>query len=90
MRNNLDLIEEMTNIAQMNDNTAMLVQSAQAGLIYLVQLSNVPEDELFKITMNFWHFFSHDVMSKTRPLGNMQTAEIPHDDNNLDFSNFST
>ena len=55
----------------MNENTTMLVQATQAGLVYLVQLSNVPEDELFKITMSFWHFFSHDVMSKTRPMSNI-------------------
>jgi exportin-1 len=91
LRNNLDLIEEMTNIAEMNENTAMLVNTAQQGLIYLVQLSNVPEDELFKISMNFWHFFASDVLSKTRPisLGHIRNQEIPLD-NNLDFSNFST
>ncbi len=69
----------------------MLVSTTQQGLNYLVQLSNVPEDELFKINMNFWHFFASDVLSKTRPitLGH-QGAEIAHIDNNLDFSNFST
>lgn len=62
LRNNLDLIEEMTNIQEMNENTAMLVNTTQQGLSYLVQLSNVPEDELFKINMNFWHFFASDVL----------------------------
>jgi hypothetical protein len=66
----------------------MLVHSTQAGLNYLVQLSNVPEDELFKISMTFWHFFANDVMLKTRPL-HIVNAEIPAD-NNLDFSNFTT
>lgn len=62
LRNNLELIEEMTNIIEMNENTAMLVNTTQQGLTYLVQLSNIPEDELFKISMNFWHFFASDVL----------------------------
>jgi exportin-1 len=66
----------------------MLVQSVQAGLNYLVQLSNIPEDELFKICMNFWHFFSHDVMIKTKPP--MQFNHGSPGDGNLDFSNFAT
>jgi hypothetical protein len=78
----------MTNIpANMNENTQMLVVSVQAGLNYLVQLSNVPEEELFKICVSFWHFFSHDVLTKTRPMS-LQTAEIQVD-SNLDFSNFA-
>lgn len=91
LRNNLDLIEEMTNITEMNQNTLMLVNTTQQGLTYLVQLSNIPEDELFKISMNFWHFFANDVLSKTKPISLVmnRTQEIPFD-NNLDFSNFST
>jgi Chromosome region maintenance or exportin repeat len=78
----------MTNIpTNMNENTQMLVISVQTGLNYLVQLSNVPEDELFKICMSFWHFFAHDVLLKTRPVS-LQTAEIAID-SNLDFSNFA-
>lgn len=75
LRNNLDLIEEMTNLTQMNENTQMLVVSVQTGLNYLIQLSHVPEEELFKICMSFWHFISQDVLNKTRPQS-LQTAEI--------------
>jgi exportin-1 len=37
--------------------------------------------------VSFWHFFSHDVLTKTRPMS-LQTAEIQVD-SNLDFSNFA-
>ncbi len=32
----------------------------------MVQLSNIPEDELFKICLDFWHFFCYNVMMKTK------------------------
>ena len=48
----------MTNVTEMNENTYMLLNCTQAGLSYLLQLSNIPEDELFKISLNFWNFFS--------------------------------
>lgn len=32
----------------------------------MCQLSRIPEDELFKICLDFWHFFSYNVMMKTR------------------------
>ena len=32
----------------------------------MIQLSNIPEDELFKISLDFWHFFCYNVMLKTK------------------------
>jgi hypothetical protein len=32
----------------------------------MVQLSEVQEDELFKICLDFWHFFSLNIMDKTK------------------------
>ena len=32
----------------------------------MVQLSNIPEDELFKICLDFWHFFCYNIMVKTK------------------------
>jgi hypothetical protein len=52
LKNNLDLIEEMTNVKDMSENILMLVNSTHAGLVYMLQLSNVPEEELFKILNN--------------------------------------
>lgn len=32
----------------------------------MVQLTSVQEEELYKICLEFWHWFSNDVMMKTR------------------------
>ena len=32
----------------------------------MVQLSHIPEDELFKICLDFWHFFCYNVMVKIK------------------------
>lgn len=47
-----------------NENINMLRQCTQQGLVYLVQLSNVPEDELFKICLEFWNWLAYDTMCK--------------------------
>jgi hypothetical protein len=85
------MIEELTNAASIADLTpdaSMLANCTAIGLTYLVQLSNIPEEELFKISLNFWKFFANDVMMKTISPDRLQRAEIPRDENNLDFSNF--
>lgn len=66
LRNNLDMIEEMTNAMEPNQNIQFLQQCVQKALEYLVQLSQVPEDELFKICLDFWNFFSENVMVKVK------------------------
>jgi hypothetical protein len=49
-----------------NENVNMLRSCTKLGLEYLVQLSQIPEDELFKICLEFWHFLAHDIMMKTQ------------------------
>jgi hypothetical protein len=36
------------------------------SLEIMVQLSQIPEDELFKICLDFWHFLSTDMMHNPR------------------------
>lgn len=66
LRNNLDLVEEMTNVMEPNQNIQYLQQCVQKALQYLVQLSQIPEDELFKICLDFWNFFCENVMVKVK------------------------
>jgi hypothetical protein len=47
----------------------------------MVQLSNIPEDELFKICLDFWHFLSVDIIQNNR-MGQDQQFYVP----GLDFS----
>lgn len=49
-----------------NQNIDFLKQYTHRGLHYLIQCSNIPEDELFKITLDFWHFFTMDILQKTK------------------------
>lgn len=47
-----------------DQNTILLRECVGNGLNYLIQLSNIPEDELFKICFEFWNWFSNDVLVK--------------------------
>ena len=42
----------------------MLRDQTLHGLTYLAQMSRIPDEELFKICLDFWHFFANDVMKK--------------------------
>lgn len=42
----------------------MLRDQTLLGLSYLAQMSRIPDDELLKICLDFWHFFANDVMLK--------------------------
>lgn len=55
---NLSLIEQTTNTMDQNQNIEFLKRYTQRGLQYLIQCTNIPEDELFKICLDFWHFFT--------------------------------
>lgn len=66
LKTNIDLIEEMTNTMEPNPNILFLQQCVQRALEYMCQLSRIPEDELFKICLDFWFFFCYNVMMKTR------------------------
>ena len=32
----------------------------------MVEFSNIPEDELFKICLDFWHFLTYNILMKTK------------------------
>ena len=66
----------------------MLRTSIQQGLRYMIQLTNVPEEELFKICIEFWHWFCNDSMMKTRGSALRKNAEVPKIAG-MDFLDFS-
>jgi len=54
----------------------------------MIQLTNVPEEELFKICIEFWHWFCNDSMMKTRGSALRKNAEVPKIAG-MDFLDFS-
>lgn len=66
LKGNLTVIEETTNVAEANQNIEFLRQCTHKALEVMTQLSNIPEDELFKICLDFWHFFTYDILMKTK------------------------
>jgi hypothetical protein len=44
----------------------MLRECVKRALQMMVQMSNIPEDELFKICLDFWHFLCVDIMQNPR------------------------
>jgi len=66
LKNNMVQIEQATNMMETNEQVNLLRECTKHSLVYLIQLSKIPEDELFKICLEFWHFFANDVMMKTR------------------------
>ena len=51
---------------EQNPNIEALKQYTKQGLAYLIQCTNIPEEELFKICLEFWHFFTLDILEKTK------------------------
>lgn len=51
---------------EQNPNIDYLKQYTNIGLEFLIQLSNIEDDELVKICLDFWHFFTMDILKKTR------------------------
>jgi exportin-1 len=65
MQGQIDLIEEMLSSIQANPKAiAILLNKASQALIYIMQLSNIPNDEIFKICVEFWNFISSYVYDK--------------------------
>lgn len=58
LKGNLRIVEELTNVMTPNENIIFLRECVKKSLEIMVQLSNIPEDELFKICLDFWHFLS--------------------------------
>lgn len=60
---NLSNIETIVSQTQ-NENTQMLFNCLNLGLNYMVQYSQCEEDELFKICLDFWKFFTESLFEK--------------------------
>ena len=56
------------------------------GLIYLANLSELPEDLIFKICVEFWHFFT-DYLIKNRIFFNLFYGFIIPAKNNMNAYN---
>lgn len=61
------MIEKVTNVMETNQMIEVLRESVRQGLDFMIQLTNVPEEELFKICIEFWHWFCQDGMQKGQP-----------------------
>ena len=57
-------IEKVENLIVNNPNpfTANLQIAVVKSLDYLIQLSNIPNDELFRVMMEFWHEFTYYIL----------------------------
>lgn len=58
LKQHLDLIEQTCNTIGQNANIDALRNYTEKGLQYLIQCTNIPEDELFKICLEFWHHYT--------------------------------
>lgn len=58
----------------------------ELGLNYLVQMSSIEEEELFRICLDFWHFLSYNIMIKTK--GESYFSTDPNAQNNI-FQNYN-
>jgi hypothetical protein len=48
-----------------NQNIEFLKHATQTALQYMIQCSNIQEEELFQICIDFWAFFTMDILKKT-------------------------
>jgi exportin-1 len=60
------IIEQLTDAIEPNENITLLRECVRKALQMMVELSLIPEDELFKICIDFWHFLSTDIMQNPR------------------------
>lgn len=67
LKQHISLIEQTCNVTESNSNIDALRNYTQKSLQYIVQMTNIPgEEELFKICLDFWHFFTYDILQKTQ------------------------
>jgi exportin-1 len=66
LQHHIDLIEATVSTPSGNPEAinALIMKTRQA-LIYLVQLSNIPNDEIFKVCVEFWNFLATRVYTTT-------------------------
>jgi hypothetical protein len=71
LKQHQSLIEQTCNVSEPNANIEALRNYTQKSLQYLIQMTNIVVDgewpsELFKICLDFWHFFAYDILQKTQ------------------------
>lgn len=60
------IVEQLTDAIDPNPNIQVLRECVKKSLEMMVQLSQIPEDELFKICLDFWHFLAADIMNNPK------------------------
>ena len=66
MKGCIRIIEQLTDAIDPNPNIQMLRECVKRSLEIMVQFSQIPEDELFKICLDFWHFLATDIMNNPK------------------------
>ena len=61
LKNQIERIETLI-VGNQNEATNNLQIAVMKALDYLIQLSNIPNDELFKVMMEFWYDFTYYLM----------------------------
>ena len=69
VKGNIRVIEELSDAIEPNQNIILLRECVKKALEMMVQLSSIPEDELFKICLDFWHFIAVDITNHPRGQG---------------------
>eukprot|EP00357_Protocruzia_adherens_P031388 CAMPEP_0115046264 /NCGR_PEP_ID=MMETSP0216-20121206/48648_1 /TAXON_ID=223996 /ORGANISM="Protocruzia adherens, Strain Boccale" /LENGTH=1097 /DNA_ID=CAMNT_0002429317 /DNA_START=4965 /DNA_END=8258 /DNA_ORIENTATION=- len=63
-QNNLELVETTIPKLENNEDRTTLEAQVKKALIYLVQLTDIPEDEIFKINVEYWNWFAQRLYNK--------------------------
>jgi hypothetical protein len=66
LKNQIKNIETLVTNSGQNDFAVNLQMATEKALDYLIQLSNIPNDELFRVMMEFWHDFTYHIMVTSR------------------------
>lgn len=65
LRNQIQKVETIIS-NHANEYSSVLEGTLIKSLEYLIQLTNIPNDELFKVMVEFWHDFSYYIMVTTK------------------------
>jgi exportin-1 len=66
LKNQIKKIESLLTFNGQTDFAGKLQIAIAKALDYLIQLSNIPNDELFRVMMEFWNEFTYYVMVSTK------------------------
>lgn len=65
LKNQISKIEQLI-VSNPNDFTNTLETTLSKTLEYCIQLANIPNDELFKVMMEFWHDITYYIMVSSK------------------------